>query len=96
MQVLINISAEEIETLQKIKEIKDTSDVVFCLHELIDRTTSKNPEVLVRDTDAKIGNITFKKGVKIYKCGHCGMWITKSCRYCHQCGREILWEVENG
>lgn len=78
MQVLINISAEEIKTLQNIKEIRDINDVVFCLHELIARATAKKPEVMVRDEDTKVAHITFKKGAKVYKCSVCGEWLTRT------------------
>ena len=86
MQVLINVSAEEIETL------KEMNDIVYCLHELIARTTAKKPEVMVRDEDTKIGHITFKKGTKVYKCSACGEWLTRTCKCCPKCGREVLWE----
>lgn len=92
MQVLINVSAEEIKTLQNMKEIRDECDIVFCIHELIARATAKKPEVMVRDEDTKIGHITFKKGVKVYKCGACGEWLTRTCKCCPKCGREVLWE----
>lgn len=96
MQVLINVSAEEIKTLQEMKEIRDECDIVFCLHELIDRATAKKPEVMVRDTDTKIGHITFKKGTKVYKCSACGEWLTRTCKCCPKCGQVVLWEVANG
>lgn len=92
MQVLINVSAEEIKTLQNMKEIRDECDIVYCLHELIARATAKKPEVMVRDEDTKIGHITFGKGVKVYKCGACGGWLTRTCKCCPKCGREVLWE----
>lgn len=95
MQVLINLSAEEIETLKEIKEIRDECDIVFCLHELIARATAKKPEVMVRDTDTKIGHITFGKGVKIYKCNSCGEWLTRTHKHCTRCGQTVLWEVSN-
>lgn len=44
MQVLINVSAEEINVLNKIKEIRDGSDIVFCLHELIKRAEEMDNE----------------------------------------------------
>ena len=96
MQVLINISAEEIKTLQETKEIRDECDIVFCLHELIERATAKKPEVMVRDVDTKIGHITFKKGTKVYKCSSCGEWLTRTCKCCPKCGQAVSWEVANG
>ena len=92
MQVLINVSAEEIKTLQNMKEIRDECDIVYCLRELIARATAKKPEVMVRDTDTKIGHITFSKGVKVYKCSACGEWLTRTCKCCPKCGQAVLWE----
>ena len=92
MQVLINISAEEIKTLQNIKEIRDINDVVFCLHELIARATAKKPEVMVRDEDTKVAHITFKKGAKVYKCSACGELLTRICKCCPKCGQVVSWE----
>lgn len=92
MQVLINVSAEEIKTLKEIKEVRDMNDIVYCIHELIARITAKKPEVMVRDEDTKIGHITFKKGTKVYKCSLCGEWLTRTRKHCPNCGRRILWE----
>lgn len=95
MQVLINVSAEEIETLKEIKEVQDMNDIVFCLHELIARATAKKPEVMVRDADTKIGHITFRKGTKVYKCSACGEWLTRTHKHCTRCGQVVLWEADN-
>ena len=38
MQILINLSNDEINTLNRIKEdIRDEHDLVFCIHELINK-----------------------------------------------------------
>ena len=37
MRILINLSEEEIDALGQIKEIRDEYDIVFCLHEIIER-----------------------------------------------------------
>ena len=95
MRILINVSEEEIKTLQEIKEIRDECDIVYCLHELIDKATAKKPEAMIRDEDAKIGHITFSKGVKVYICSSCGEWLTRTLKHCTRCGQKILWEVAN-
>lgn len=42
MQVLINLSNDEIAALNYIKEdIRDEHDLVFCIHELIKKLISK-------------------------------------------------------
>jgi len=39
MQILINLSSDEINTLKRIKEdIRDEHDLVFCIHELIEKS----------------------------------------------------------
>ena len=44
MQILINLSKDEINALGQITEIRDENDIVFCLHELIERITAEKPE----------------------------------------------------
>lgn len=44
MQVLINVSTDEINVLNKIKEIREENDIVFCLHELIKRAEEMDNE----------------------------------------------------
>lgn len=95
MQILINLSAEEINTLNRIKEIRDEHDVIFCLHELISKNITKKPEIVIQDEDVEVGSVTFGKGTKIYKCPICGKWLTRTQKCCSNCGQEILWEMEN-
>lgn len=49
------------------------------------------PDVIVHENDIKIGNIVFKGGTKTYKC-KCGMFVTRSHKYCGNCGKELKWE----
>lgn len=95
MQILINLSAEEINALKQTKEIRDEHDVIFCVHELISKNTAKKAECATQHEDMKIGSVTFAKGTKIYKCPICGEWLTRTQKYCSNCGQEILWEVKN-
>lgn len=44
MRILINLSKEEISRLEKIKKIGDENDIVYCIHELIERTQNENRE----------------------------------------------------
>lgn len=89
MQVLINISAEEIETLQGIKEIKDTNDIVFCLHELIERATEKKPNNITNRYSVQFGE------TRAGKCPSCGGDVGDMYNVCLNCGQRILWEAEN-
>ena len=88
MQVLINVSSEEIKTLQNMKEIRDENDIVFCLHELIERATAKKPE---------------QKYLKsLPNCPNCGEPylqqeneygnVVANYNFCPECGQRILWE----
>lgn len=49
------------------------------------------PKVKTTDKDRKIGNVTFKKGVNIYFCGHCNQGILLSWKNCAYCGEKIVW-----
>ena len=31
-------------------------------------------------------------GHPVYACGKCGLLITESMNYCHECGKRIIWE----
>lgn len=88
MQVLINVSAEEIKTLQEIKEIRDESDIVFCLHELIDRATAKKPE---RKYLKSLPNCHNCGEVNLQQENEYGTVIANY-NFCPECGQRILWE----
>lgn len=61
--------------------------------EALEKQIAKKPTVLINDKDVKVGCITFRKGVKTYKCT-CGCWLTLSQDYCSQCGQKLDWQVE--
>lgn len=86
MQVLINVSAEEIKTLQNIKKIRDEYDIVFCLHELIERATAKKPENIGERYSTQYGEI------RVGKCPSCGEDVGDMYNTCLNCGQRILWE----
>ena len=50
------------------------------------------PKVKITEEDKKIGNVTFKKGVHIYFCGHCNDGILPSWKHCAHCGEKIVWK----
>lgn len=50
------------------------------------------PKVKITEEDKKIGNVTFKKGVHIYFCGHCNQGILPSWKHCAHCGEKIVWK----
>lgn len=87
MQVLINVSAEEIKTFQEMKEIRDECDIVFCLHDLIERATVKKP------TDIKERYSTQYGEIRVGKCPSCGEDVGDMYNVCLNCRQRILWEV---
>ena len=58
--------------------------------EALEKQIAKKPTVLINDKDVKVGCITFRKGVKTYKCT-CGCWVTLSQDYCVECGQKLDW-----
>ena len=50
------------------------------------------PKVKMAEEDKRIGNVTFKKGVHIYFCGHCNQGILPSWKHCEHCGEKIVWK----
>ena len=50
------------------------------------------PKVKITDKDRNFGNVTFKKGVHIYFCGHCNSVISRIQKYCPECGNKIAWD----
>lgn len=90
MQVLINVSVEEIKNLQNMKEIRGECDIVYCLHELIARATTKEPEDVEERYSTQYGEI------RVGKCPSCGEDVGDMYNVCLKCRRRILWEGENG
>ena len=62
--------------------------------EALEKQIAKKPTVLINDKDVKVGCVTFRKGVKTYKCT-CGCWVTLSQDYCSRCGQKLDWSEYN-
>ena len=87
---------EIIDELQEYLDVGDndrialySEEVQMCIKAL-EKQIAKKPTVLINDKDVKVGCLTFRKGVKTYKCV-CGYWITLSQDYCNHCGQKIDW-----
>ena len=87
---------EIIDELQEYLDVGDndrialySEEVQMCIKAL-EKQITKKPTVLINDKDVKIGCVTFRKGVKTYKC-NCGCWVTLSQDYCSQCGQKLDW-----
>ncbi|MEE1239283.1 MAG: hypothetical protein UHO61_05105 [Acutalibacteraceae bacterium] len=39
----------------------------------------------------KIGNGRWQKGTTIYKCPNCKEWVSKTYKYCPDCGQALEW-----
>ena len=89
MQVLINVSAEEIKSLQEIKEVRDMNDIVYCLHELIAKATAKMPIDIEERYSTQYGEI------RAGKCPPCGEDVGDMYNVCLNCRQKILWEEWN-
>ena len=74
------------------EEIKIYKDMYNSIEEREGKQKAKKPTVLINDKDIKVGCVTFRKGVKTYKCV-CGCWITLSQDYCNHCGQKQDWSV---
>jgi uncharacterized small protein (DUF1192 family)/predicted RNA-binding Zn-ribbon protein involved in translation (DUF1610 family) len=46
------------------------------------------------ETPTKIGNVTFGKGVTIWNCPTCGTFITRSHKYCWNCGQALEYDAQ--
>ena len=68
--------------------------VLVCAEKALEKQIAKKPTVLINDKDVKVGCVTFRKGVKTYKCV-CGYWVTLSQDYCNHCGQKIDWSEED-
>ena len=53
------------------------------------------PKVKITEEDRNFGNVTFKKGVHIYFCGHCGSVVSRIQKYCSECGNKIIWNKQD-
>ena len=80
------------EWLMELHEYRKIGTVGEC-KDAREKRIKMNPIVLINDDDVKIGRITFKKGVKTYKCPN-GHWISRGCKFCPECGQAIDWEDE--
>lgn len=72
----------------------DTKNFELMVNECEYRIAEK-PIRLINEKDIKLGNITFKKGTKGYKCPKCYTHVGYRHNHCHECGKKIDWsEVE--
>lgn len=82
------------------RELKNASEITrkqsdFILSKGLEeerRLKGYEPRVKITEEDKKIGNVTFKKGVHIYFCGHCNQGILPSWKHCAHCGEKIVWK----
>lgn len=62
--------------------------------ETIGYRIKKKPLIIKNDKDIKIGSATWKAGVPIYKCSCCNGFISRSNKFCTDCGQALDWSDE--
>lgn len=54
----------------------------------------KKPLIIKNDKDIKLGYAIWKAGVPIYKCSQCNDFISRSNKFCTDCGQALDWSDE--
>lgn len=54
----------------------------------------KKPLIIKNDKDIKVGSAIWKAGVPIYKCSQCNGFISRSNKFCTDCGQALDWSDE--
>lgn len=62
--------------------------------EAIGYRIKKKPLIIKHDKDIKLGYATWKAGVPIYKCSRCNGFISRSNKFCTDCGQALDWSDE--
>jgi rubrerythrin len=57
----------------------------------LDKQIPKKQLVIVNEEEVKFGRVTFGKGTKIFKCSSCEMFISRTDKFCPECGQKIDW-----
>lgn len=57
--------------------------------EALEKQIPKKALKLINDKDLKIGAGIWKAGVPVYACPNCKSFISRSSRYCSNCGQAI-------
>lgn len=52
----------------------------------------KKPLIIKHNQDIKVGSATWKAGVPIYKCSQCNGFLSRSNKFCTDCGQALAWE----
>lgn len=60
--------------------------------DLTERDRAVKPKTDTLDKPMKIGSITLHKGISIHHCPNCGRLISRSNKFCLECGQRIKWE----
>lgn len=62
--------------------------------EAIGYRIKKKPLIIKNDKDIKVGSAIWKAGVPIYKCSQCNGFISRSNKFCTDCGQALDWSDE--
>lgn len=71
----------------------DAVDFILALNALDKQIPKKPTPHIVQPVEApiKIGNVRWQKGTTVYKCPNCKEWVSKTYKYCPDCGQALVW-----
>ena len=78
--------------LWRLMEYEDTGLDPEQVRELAERDRAVKPKTDTLDKPVQIGKITFREGTNIHHCPICGRLISRSNKFCPECGQRIRWE----
>ena len=78
--------------LCKLMAYEDTGLDPEQVWELAERDRAVKPKTDILDKPVQIGKITFREGTSVHHCPNCGRLISRSNRFCINCGQRIEWE----
>ena len=69
----------------------DAVDFILALNALDKQIPKKPTPHIVQPVEApiKIGNGRWQKGTTVYKCPNCKEWVSKTYKYCPDCGQAL-------
>jgi len=62
--------------------------------EALEKQIPKKPISIKNDEDVKLGAVTWKAGITIYKCFCCNSFISRASDFCNKCGQALDWSDE--
>lgn len=76
------------------KDMERCNDACRVAVKALKKQIPKKPLIIKHDKDIKLGSATWKAGVPIYKCPRCNGFISRSNKFCTDCGQALDWRDE--